>query len=111
MRIDTYTALKREYGLQQFTVAAYRHYGLKGKVVLVKWNSCPDMVWKGIWLPVKIIEEYPKFLYGIVLKHNNPDGYGESKEYPITISKIGILKNEFQIRGFHANIQKQAKSA
>lgn len=80
-----------EYRMR-FTAAAYKHYGLEGKDVEVKWRTAP---FKELakWLPVKIVKEYPKFLYGIVKKHGDA-----SAEYPITLNKIGILFDDYKIK-------------
>ena len=53
--------------------------------------------WEGATVPVKIIGEYPKFFVGTVLPHRNPNGYGESKPYNITIDKHDIKSGRIKI--------------
>lgn len=44
-----------------------------------------------ISVPVKILEEYPRWYLGLVLPHVNPSGFGrESHPYRITIPKHDI---------------------
>lgn len=85
----------------EFNANAHRHYGLTGKTILVKWRNAPDSIWDNVWLPVKIVREYPRFLCGIVQPHKNPKGQSVSKPYPLTMNKIAIMFREYILRGIN----------
>ena len=78
----------------------YRHYNITGEEMKVKFNSSFDNVlYKDIWLPVKIIAEYPKFLLVEVLSHFNPNGgYDFSIPYRRCINKMAIEFGEVEIK-------------
>lgn len=52
-----------------------------------------------ISVPVKILEEYPRWYLGLVLPHVNPSGFGrESMPYRITIPKFDIATGFVEIK-------------
>lgn len=77
----------------------FKRYNLTGKTVKIRWNDSPDAsVWSDVWLPVKIIAEYPKFLIGEVQPHVNPNNsFGISKPYRIGLNKTAIAFGEINL--------------
>ena len=51
-----------------------------------------------IFLPMRVIKEYPRFWLCEVLPHKNPEGFGISKVYPMTLCKHSISIREIIIR-------------
>lgn len=76
----------------------YTNYDIVGETVEVKLKSGYDSYLKDIWLPARAIAEYPKFIIFEILPHNNPNGYGTSKPYTITVHKIKLAFGEVRIR-------------
>ena len=75
---------------------------LVGQELEVVFNDPPsklaDLI-KGVWLPVKIVAEYPRFFVAEVLPHYNPNGnWGMSKPYKVTLDKFGIGVGEVKVR-------------
>lgn len=79
----------------------YKHYGLTGKTVKVKFKKedSDAYPWQGMTVPVLITGEYENFLVGKVLPHYAPHGFGLSQSYPITICKHDIQIGEMIING------------
>ena len=73
-----------------------------GEEVSIQLSDPPtklsDLV-RGVWLPVRIIDEYEKFYVCLILPHHNPVlCWGISKPYKICISKTAIRLNEVRIK-------------
>ena len=79
----------------------YKHYGLTGETVKVKFKrgDSDAYPWQGITVPVLITGEFENFLVGEVLPHYAPNGFGLSVPYPITINKQDIMIGEMIING------------
>lgn len=71
----------------------YKTYGLTGKTVTVtvRDDTFTVVPIQRLPIPVRIVAEYPKFLCGIVLPHQNPAGIYKSYPYPITIDKYKLF--------------------
>ena len=55
---------------------------------------------RGVWLPVRILQEYEKFFLCEVLPHHNPIlSWGLSKPYKLCLNKMAIKLNEIKIKG------------
>lgn len=78
----------------------YRTYDITGKVVklTVRDDTFSVIPIQNLPIPVKIVAEYPKFLCGIVLPHQNPGGIFKSKPYPITIHKHKLYSKTILMR-------------
>lgn len=78
-----------------------KHYGLTGQTVKVKQNRSvgSTLPWEDMEVPVKITDEYPKFLVGVVMPHRHPGGFGVSHPYTVTINKHDIFIGEMIING------------
>ena len=58
----------------------------------MNWDDSPDPVWKDVWMPVEILEEYPTWMLAEVKQHLNPNGgFKGSKPYKIGINKMNLL--------------------
>lgn len=69
----------------------FKHYGLKGKRIKVKLIDSWNTIYDNVWLPCKVIEEYPKFLRVEVLPHRNPhESFDVSKPYIMCLNKANI---------------------
>lgn len=79
----------------------YKHYGLIGETIKVKFKKGDSDAypWQGMTVPVRIIGEYDAFLVGEVLPHLAPNGFGLSHPYTITIDKHDIQIGEMIING------------
>ena len=72
--------------------------GLVGVEIHVKeYGPNRNYPWDEEIIPVKITAEYPNYICGVVLPHVHTGGYGISREYPVTISKIDLVKGIVKI--------------
>ena len=78
----------------------YKNFGYEnGKELKIKWNNSSDAsVWGDIWLPVKVVKEYKKFILFEVLPHNNPNGQGTSTPYRMCANKGSIYMKGMEIK-------------
>ena len=78
----------------------YPNYNLKGKEIKVKLRDPWDAdLYKDVWLPCYVLEEYKKFIRVIVLPHYNPNRcFDVSKPYKMCLSKMGIHFGEIKIK-------------
>ena len=78
----------------------YRTYDITGKVVklTVRDDTFSVIPIQNLPIPVRIVAEYPKFLCGIVLPHQNPAGIYKSYPYPITIDKYKLFSKAIIMR-------------
>ena len=54
---------------------------------------------RGVWIPVRIEAEYPKYFVCTVLPHNNPVlSWGESKPYRYCINKMALQLGEVKFK-------------
>ena len=74
-----------------------RRRSLTGQTVQMIQKGNGSNPWKGCLVPVQITGEYPTYLTGTVLPHNNPDGWGVSSPYQITIDKHSLLTGDVVI--------------
>lgn len=78
---------------------AFKTYNITGRNVKVKLNnSCDASTWGSVWLPAKIIAEYPKFLIAEILEHRNPRGQGMSWPYRITLNKVDLYFKDVELK-------------
>jgi len=78
----------------------YKHYGLTGKEIDIKFNNSFDnFLYHDLWLPAKVVAEYPKFLIVEILPHINLNqSMGISKPYQVGVNKMRIHFGEVEIR-------------
>ena len=57
-------------------------------------------LYRDLWIPAKTIAEYEKFILFEILPHENPNGYGMSRPYRLSIHKAKIVFGEVRIRYF-----------
>lgn len=64
-----------------------------GDEIIATFKTNPSSeIFGGVYLPLKVKEEYPKFFVCEVLPHKNPIRYyGISKPYPMSIKKFDLL--------------------
>ena len=75
---------------------------LVGQELEVQFIDPPSKLvdlFKGVWLPIKVVAEYPRFFVAEVLPHYNPKGnWGMSRPYKVTLDKFGIRVGEVKVR-------------
>lgn len=59
---------------------------------------------EGVSVPVRVLEEYPRWYLCLVLPHKNPRGFGESIPYRITVPKYDITSGFVKI----SNVRREA---
>ena len=68
--------------------------------IFFKDGGYDTTILNGVWLPVRIIEEYAKYFVCLVLPHRNPvQCWGISKEYKLCINKVAVKLGEVQVKG------------
>lgn len=79
----------------------YRHYGLTGKTVKVKQkpSNNPAIFWEYGEQQMQVVLETPYFLSAIVLPHMNPQGFGLSHPYVVTLHKHDIKSGNIILNG------------
>ena len=81
------------------TVFKFVDYNITGENVYIKFGKDYDQyLYKKIWVPAKVVAEYPYFITFEILPHENQMGYGISKPYRLSIHKTKIAFGEVQIR-------------
>ena len=75
-----------------------KNYKMTGLTFHIMKLNPMDPVYKGVWIPVLIKAEYPKYLLAEVLPHQNPNGQRVSKPYNITIHKHDLFTKQVRIK-------------
>lgn len=89
---------KLDKWLDKYQPLKFKNYGLKGKMIKVKWKDAPHYIWNNIWMPAMVIDETDKFIRCEVLPHVNPNGLFMSETYPLTINKMALELGEYEIK-------------
>lgn len=77
---------------------SFKCYNITGKEIDIKLNEY-DPLYNNVWLPAKVVDEYPKFLIVEILPHLNVNEHvGISKPYRLGINKMSINFKEVEIR-------------
>ena len=86
--------------LAGYKTLSYKWYGYEpGKEMLLKWIDPPDPIWRDMWMPVKVLKEYPKYILVEVQPHMNVNqAFGMSKPYRIGVNKMSLLLGDYQLK-------------
>lgn len=60
-------------------------------------NTAPYPKWYGKYIPIQIMEEYPRFYVCKVLPHMTETSYDDTLPYTVTIDKIDLEMGVFKI--------------
>jgi len=102
--------------LSHFKTLEYTNYGYEeGKPMSLKIMEPEYSLWRGIWLPVKVVKEYPKWILFEVMPHTNMNhSLGTSHPYRLGVSKVGLILGEYKLKegiGYDCHIPKQEKQS
>ncbi len=85
--------------LSKFKTLQYKNYGYEGKEMLLKWSDPPHAVWENVWLPIKIIKEYPRWLLVEVQPHVNGNlSLRMSSPYRMGVNKMSLILGDYKIK-------------
>lgn len=79
----------------------YKDYSyLVGKEIkMMLKESFDSNLYGNVWLPAKVVAEYPKFIMVEILPHINPNNsFGMSKPYQMGINKTRLFFHEVEIK-------------
>ena len=87
--------------MNQYKTLEYKWYGYDNKDMLLKITDPVHCIWKNIWLPVKVIKEYPRWILVEVKPHINANienSWGTAKPYRLGINKMSLLLGDYKLK-------------